>query len=257
MSDGIATYDRPECAQVFFLFAGLGEMLMMNPIQFLKETKLSDRNVVLLKDAQGKNYRCGVSESVRSFAELVAWQQAYLAERPHIREVYVAGTSAGGIAALKSGHLLGAHGVWTFGARLPREDVIPTLREQLQVILRAKSIPEAEEVFRSMPAEWRDEFLSQREDPDRLLDFEQLDDLVALLSRGNGVTRYNAYYCARSPVDTFVANRLAGLPNVTVECIVEPTTVGVPIYDTGHNVLRPLGHLNRLGSLFPAYRKAT
>lgn len=252
-SKGVMAYERPDCAQVFFMFAGLGEMLMMNPIKFLQTTKLSNRNIVLFKDSHGANYEKGVSEEIVDFDGLVDFQREFVASRPHIRDVFIVGTSAGGAAALRCGHELNAEKVWSFGTRVPQVSLIPYLREQMGVLLSAKTQQEARQIFRDMPDDWRNEFFAARETPERVIDNLSLDNLIATLADSNGVTDYSAYYCDRSPVDTFVADRLRDVPNMNVVRIEMPTNIDLPEFDTGHNVLRPMQHSGLLAELFPAF----
>jgi hypothetical protein len=253
---GVVAYERPECAQVFFLFAGLGEMLMMNPIEFLKETGLTNRNVVLFKGNDEASYERGISDTIRSFEAIVEWQREFLAIRPHLIEVYAAGTSAGGAAALRCGHDLGARAAWGFGTRVPKAAVIPHLRTQIQVLTGARSHADARERFRALPAEWKAEFFDCRENVDRVLDQPGLRTLIDRLSNWNGVTTYRSYYCNRSPVDEYVARALEQVPHLTVHRIEQPLDMDVPEFDTGHNVLRPLQYQGELSTIFPPYRGA-
>ena len=43
---------RPSCKQLFFVYAGAGGQMTVDPSTFLRVTRLLDRNLVLLRDGR-------------------------------------------------------------------------------------------------------------------------------------------------------------------------------------------------------------
>lgn len=113
-TEGIITLVREESDQVFLVYAGYRGNLAIPPLAFFARTRLLERNLAFFRDAGGGFYQGGVSESVSSFQDLIAWQRAFLDGLSHVRRVYCLGTSMGAYTALLCGHLLGADEVWAF-----------------------------------------------------------------------------------------------------------------------------------------------
>ena len=126
---GHGTLVRKHCRQLFFVFAGSGGQIMMDPSAFLRASGLLRRNLVLLRDAAQARYR--YSRDVADLLRLVEWQRKELAELDHVTEVHCLGASLAGYSALVSGHLLCADGVWAFAppTALAAPDVRPEYRD--------------------------------------------------------------------------------------------------------------------------------
>src|SRR5690606_13915400 len=66
---------RPECTQLFMIFRGRAMRLMMASSEFLKATRIHDRNIMLFGDCRQTDYLKGVSSEISSFAAFVDWQR--------------------------------------------------------------------------------------------------------------------------------------------------------------------------------------
>lgn len=130
------TLVRKHCRQLFFVFAGSGGQIMMDPSGFLRASGLLRRNLVLLRDAAQARYR--YSRDVADLLGLVEWQRSKLAELDHVTEVHCLGASLAGYSALVSGHLLRADGVWAFAppTALAAPDVRPEYRDLALLLAR-------------------------------------------------------------------------------------------------------------------------
>jgi len=114
-SDGnIVCLNRPNCTQVFFVYAGAHGMVEgMGPMTFLQKSGISDRNIVFLRDPHACFFDRGVSEEIPTLDAVLDWHNDYFAANPHITEVYAVGNSFGGWAALFFGYILGFRKVWS------------------------------------------------------------------------------------------------------------------------------------------------
>src|SRR6266542_3812391 len=116
---------RPESHQIFFLFVGIWNAVTINTIDFLRATAIGDRNIVIVKDPHPTHcYQRGVSDEYDSLDGIARWQQEQLAGPfAHVREVFCAGTSAGGGAAIYTGYQLRARAAWSLGGRVVNPEV--------------------------------------------------------------------------------------------------------------------------------------
>jgi hypothetical protein len=110
---------RDDCAQLFLLYGGRTQVVLIHPLEFMKQTGLLNRNVVMIRDLNNICYQRGVSPTIADIPAFLQWQNAIVASLPHVREVYCVGSSAGAYAALLSGHFLKAKGVWAFAPPVP------------------------------------------------------------------------------------------------------------------------------------------
>ncbi|WP_035250991.1 hypothetical protein [Actibacterium atlanticum] len=110
----IATLKRKKCAQQFMMFAGLWRDYMSAAPDFLRNSGISDRNTMVLRDPYDTFYERGVSSDISSSELLTEWIYNYLRKAPHIREAYTVGNSAGAYAAIYFGCKLGVDEVFAF-----------------------------------------------------------------------------------------------------------------------------------------------
>ena len=122
-----------DCNQVFFLFTGFGEALLMHPLEFFQKCKLMDRNLVIFRDTNRKFYMNGVGEGIESFRELLNWIDDFLKDSPWISRVFCIGTSSGGAAAVMTGHHCLAEQVWAFSLTLPNSPIFCRRMGQAQL----------------------------------------------------------------------------------------------------------------------------
>jgi hypothetical protein len=171
---------RKQSEQLFFVYTGASRALMVNATQFLGQTRLMLRNVVIFQDATRSCYLRGVSTELDSFDALLEWHLMFRDSLSHVRRVYCVGTSMGGFAALLFGYLLGAEAVWAFGP-----PTVPA-RDAAGVVTVPADVP-----------------------PERA-------DLARLLSRPNGKTQYHVYYSEGFDVDRVAATHIAQCEGVTL-----------------------------------------
>lgn len=169
---------RPECTQLFMIFRGRAMRLMMASSEFLKATRIHDRNIMLFGDCRQTDYLKGVSSEISSFAAFVDWQREQRRQRfPHVLATYCLGTSVGALAAIMSGYLLRVQIVWAFA--LPDTGLKHPQGHYLEGTEYESSL--------------------------------QLSDL---LKCGNGVTEYRIYYNRSEEQDRRAAESLVGCPGV-------------------------------------------
>lgn len=109
----IVTLVRPNCAQLFFVYAGgLGQVEGMNQMTFLQRSGLLRRNVTFLRDPETKFYNEGVSSEIDDLEGVLDWHEAYIESLPHVSEVYCLGNSFGGWSAMFFGYMLGVRKVF-------------------------------------------------------------------------------------------------------------------------------------------------
>jgi hypothetical protein len=230
-SPSVVKRPRNDCAQLFFIYQGFGDRLMMPAMQFLKETGLLDRNLVMFRDIHKQFYLKGFSESVGDLPSMVRWQEQYAASLPHVRDSYCLGTSMGAFASIVCGHLLKAKTVWAFG--LTKLYIAPSERGLGDVPLpTVADLPVRARVSRAIR---------------RFTIRAPYLHLGELLARGNGVTEYRLFYNRDYRRDSRVAQALAGCPGVTL----------VPLEGHDHNVVASLVRDSALPGLFPPFAPAS
>jgi hypothetical protein len=114
----LARIVRRQCAQLFVVFAGRRDTdETFGSAQFLEQSGLGGRNLILLRDPFDENFARGVGRGIDSVAALAEWLLAARQDLAHVRRVYCLGHSSGGAAALLFGHLVGADVVFAFSPR--------------------------------------------------------------------------------------------------------------------------------------------
>ena len=109
----IACLTRKNCAQLFFVYAGMHGMIEgMGPMTFLQKSGISDRNIAFVRDPHACFFDKGVSDAIPTLDALIDWHHGHIAANPHVTEVYCVGNSFGGWAALLFGYILAVKKVW-------------------------------------------------------------------------------------------------------------------------------------------------
>jgi len=217
---------RGDCSQLFFIYQGFNDRLMMPAMQFLKETGLLDRNLVMFRDIHKQFYLKGLSDSIADLASMVSWQEECVRSLPHVRESYCVGTSMGAFASIVGGHLLKVKTVWAFG--LTRLFIVPSER--------GIEVPLPPVVMENIPLRARVSRAIRR-----LRIRRPYLHLAELLAQGNGVTEYRLFYNRDYRRDSAVAKALAGCPGVRL----------FPLDGKDHNVVASLVRDGALPHLFP------
>jgi hypothetical protein len=245
-----------QCQQVFFIFTGVGgQLLRMSPLEFLRESGLTNRNIIVFRDPHVRGYRQGISEDIPDLPALYRWQREFCETHPHIREVYCVGVSAGAAPAILAGHHLEAKTVWSFSARSPSgrwrarnpgsHPARPagrrqSARRQLQELaMRLRKISNTTARERYRPS---------------MLDLQLIDDAAATISQHNDVTEYRLYYSSTNQTDARIHGRLAGCPGVqSFPVVPPPDSPGRFWPGWDHLVLQILREKGQLGELFPPF----
>ena len=100
--------------ELFFIFAAAGTTAGATSREFLKRTRLLERNVVMLRDRRNAYYLEGISDDLPTCATLVGWLRQTRERMSHVRRCYCIGSCMGGYAAIWFGHYLDADVVWSF-----------------------------------------------------------------------------------------------------------------------------------------------
>lgn len=119
----IVTLERPDCAQLFIVYAAALSRIMqgMNQMSFLRRSGLLRRNVIFIRDpetvVQGENvhsgyYEKGISPDLPDLDSVLDWQRAYIDSQSHVTEVYSLGNSFGGWSAMFFGYMLAVDKVY-------------------------------------------------------------------------------------------------------------------------------------------------
>ena len=111
----VVTMFDATCPNLFFVYAGAQGGVLVNPLDFLRESGLSHQNVVLLKDPSQMWFLEGISARIDTFATFVAWHDGLLEGATHVRRRFCIGSSMGAFSAIVLGHTLGVDAVWCFG----------------------------------------------------------------------------------------------------------------------------------------------
>lgn len=150
--------------------------LMLPPMQFIQQSQLLDRNLMILRDLNNCCYQRGISSQQPTIPTFLRWQAHVLRTKfPNVREVYCIGSSGGAYAALLSGHFLKVEKVWAFAPPVPVEQ-----NEYIEYV-----------------------------------DVE-FADLSRVLSASNSATEYEVFYNESLEQDRVAAERLRDLPGVTL-----------------------------------------
>jgi hypothetical protein len=154
--------------------------MMMDPMQFLRESRITDRNLIMVTDRARQFYQQGLSPAIADIPSMMAWLRKCVKDMPHVTDVMCIGSSSGAYAAILGGYLLGAREVLAFA---PPTDLATVSSDQgLNVTLI---------------------------DP-------RYSDLQRLLRASNGVTKYKIYYNESSEYDRDAALRLQDCDGVSL-----------------------------------------
>jgi hypothetical protein len=160
------------CRQVFILFQGQAGRMMIDPMQFLREARITDRNLIMIADRSRQFYQRGVSPEVTDVPSIIEWLRTCLAKMPHATDIMCVGSSSGAYAAVLCGYLLKVREVWAFA---PPTDLTTVTEDQ---------------------------------ELDPAVIDSRYSDLQQLLRVSNGVTKYNIYYNESCAYDREAALRL-------------------------------------------------
>jgi hypothetical protein len=108
---------REQCGQLFFVYAGVWGLPGMNGLRFLQESRLADRNLVMIRDPYNDDFMRGVGDGIEDIEALFDWHLRCMRRLEHVSEVHCIGNSMGGYAAVLFAYLLGAKTAWAFGLR--------------------------------------------------------------------------------------------------------------------------------------------
>jgi hypothetical protein len=197
----LIVWQRENSSQLWYLFHGRAEELMMQPLTFLRETGLIHTNLILLKDYYRFFYHAGLNREITDVDAIIARLRRCREKLPHVRQTFCLGTSAGGYAAILFGYYLHVDLVYAFG---------PPTRINLD---RLKKSGGCKDIWR-IP--------------------EQHRDLARLLAKHNGQTRYKIFYCDGYGPDRAYAEHLQDLPGVELHPQPGNTHYVVqPMYESG------------------------
>jgi hypothetical protein len=186
-------------AVLIIAFTGGQQKLNFPVYQFFETTQTLGCSRILLWDRYYMYYHHGVDRKRRDWPSLLDFFKREIARlRPE--KVFCIGVSSGGYAAMIAGHYLGADYVHAFGP-------------QTKIALDRESIRNARFRFNR----WRLS-VSRRV-------FKEVLDLVPMLQKSNGKTKFFVHYGSRHEVDRKFAERVVGLPSVF--------TLGYPINSHG------------------------
>jgi hypothetical protein len=145
-------------------------------MQFIQQTQILDRNLMILRDLNHCCYQRGISAQQPTIASFLRWQAHVIkAKFPKVSEVYCIGSSGGAYAALLSGHFLKVKKVWAFAPPVPVET---------------------------------SEYIAYVD--------AQFGDLSRVLDKDNGTTEYEIFFNESLQSDRAAAERLRDLPGVTL-----------------------------------------
>lgn len=274
--DSIIEFEEPDCAQVFLTFIGLGNV---NASQFFDLAGLHDRNIVVFRDPYDLSYRRGISSDLPNIASVCRWIADWLAERPHVDEVYCIGASSGGPMAMIAGQQLQARTVWAFGPRPtrgnPTQDTAQRMEQFLEratgkrvrQLLTGVSADDHSRIDAAITSELVDSYYAGLLDPNLILDREHLADIVQALRSGTGVTQHRIYYVAEDPCDAAFVEAVRYCPGV-MPIAVPPSDETAPTWAftpwvppprwvyRNHLVIDLLRDRHQLGDVFPPFRAA-
>ena len=258
-NENIVIYTRKNCSQLFLIFTGMGgQMLLMSPFDFLRDSGLATRNLMIFRDPQQLGYIRGISDDIPSLDSLGDLLERFLANHPHIEEVYCIGVSAGAIAAMLLGHRLRARTVWSFSARSPSElwkqrygsqsGREPTFKQKVKRRLRVAN----EKCRRLLNIEAKERL------NESLIDVDSIRQAARDLMQPNGCSEYRLFYATSNPTDTFIHQQFVDCPGVVSFPVVPPNSY-TDRYKPGwdHMILPILQSEGKLGELFPAFADAS
>jgi hypothetical protein len=261
------TYVRPTSHQIVFIFMGMREELSIHALDFVRATAIGERNIVFLKDPYEKQcFHHGISDEYDSLDGIVRWQQELLAGQfSHVREVFCAGTSAGGSAAIHTACRLRARAAISFGGRIGRSNkaeereqftkgfYLKVLGRDLQRILTPDEHAKLVEAFNDPEVLRR---RAEYRDPAKVVDHERVAALVNLLKTQARGTDFHFYYAITNAIDRQFAEAFRECPNACLHPVTPPSNAwseDVSFTDPDHGVVKMLHEVGQLETVFAAY----
>lgn len=229
-------------------------MLRMSPFEFLRQSGLASRNLILLRDPYQAGYRRGVSERISSMDQLGESLQHRLEDYPHVKEVYCVGVSAGAMPAMLIGHRLRAITVWSFSARSPSD--LWTQRHGHGAAKKSRWSKKLKQRLASLAIRWRRFTNRTATEPfePAMVDLDLVRRTAEQLAEHNGTTEYRLYYSTSNETDVRIHQLLADCPGVK-SCPVDPPRDYPerfqPSWD--HMILPILFAQGKLKDVFPAF----
>ena len=159
-----------------FLYQGLGQRLFLPPLEFIRLSGASRKNIAMFRDFSSCYFHRYIHPDWPNIEAAIANQQRILDSCTQVTELYCAGTSMGAYSAILFGHYLKAEIVYAFGAQTRIHDAV--------LASIGGVVPPAHR------------------------------DLALLLSDWNGRTRYRLYYCEGYARDREAAQSIAHCPGV-------------------------------------------
>jgi hypothetical protein len=206
--------ERGEISDILIIaFTGGLNWINFPLFEFFETTQTLRYSRILLKDKYRMFYHYGVDWRRRDWPKLLAYLTQQI-DQLAPRRIFCIGSSSGGYAALVAGHYLKADYVHAFGPQTIIRIDPQGIREAMKTRHRRK-LAKSKRTFR-----------------------EALD-IVPLLRRSNGKTKFFVHFCAGHAQDRGFAERVAGLPRVT--------TFGYP--GDKHGVATVLAKRGFLGTL--------
>lgn len=258
---------RPQSDQLFCLFTGNAGLLNINPVDFIRRTGIAQSNILIFRDPYDACYQQGISPECSSLDGIAAWIGAQLdGPLSHVRDIFCAGTSSGGLPAIHVGYHRAARAVWSLGGRVARPSVVAQ-RERLanEVYLRVLGHSKPCPLTKAEKVKLREAVatpaLTRRvqdvTDPRLLNDRELMAPLLHLLARNEAQTRFHFYYAITNAIDRGFAETFQGCSFVTLHPVVppsaEPEDESDPFNDPDHLVVPMLEANGALEDLFSAY----
>ena len=161
------------------LYQGVGQMLFLPPLEFIRLSGASSRNIAMFRDFSSSYFHGYIHPDWPNIDAAIANQRRIVESCTQATELYCAGTSMGAYSAILFGHYLKADIVYAFGAQTRISDAV------LAGI--GGGVPPAHR------------------------------DLALLLSDWNGRTRYRLYYCENFAPDRKAAQSIAHCPGVELQ----------------------------------------
>jgi hypothetical protein len=263
------SYIRPESHQLFFLFVGAGESLTIKTLDFIRTTAVGDRNIVIIKDPYyGHCYQSGISAEYNSLDGIVQWQQEELQSRfPHVREVFCAGTSAGGGAAIHTAYRLRARAGWSLAGRIVNTGLIEerdrVSKDFYQKIIGRPNFRQADpDEHAKLVAAFEDPEMRELRwnltgNPETVVAWPSVEALVNLLHEDSVSTDFHFYYATTNVIDRKFAEAFQTCPRVALHPITPPESwhwkENISFTEPDHGIVTMLYEMSQLGTVFSAY----
>ncbi len=261
-------YVRPESRQLFFLFTGLAGGAV-HALDFIGLTGIGDRNIVIFKDRRSGNcYQQGVSEEYDSLDGIVRWQREQLAGQfAHVREVFCAGSSAGGPPAIHTASRLGGRAAWSISGRI----VTPTNiddRKRVSAELYRRVIGRStldtltpDEYAKLVEALNEPETRKRRWDlvhnPETVTAHAQVAAMVDVVRANTAPTDLHFYYATTNAIDVRFAQAFRDCPRVACHPVTLPPMNRpedtVSFSEPDHGILPMLIETGQLRAMFADY----